>query len=99
MLLKNILKMTDNIKEHKTMNKNCIPLSELCCGECGIVEEICCNGSMKRRFCDLGMIKGTKIKKTAQNAHKDISIYLIRGAMIAIRSSDAVNINVIRVIS
>ncbi len=53
---------------------------------------------MKKRFRDLGLIKGTKIKKTAQNAHNDISIYLIRGAMIAIRSSDAVNINVLKVI-
>ncbi len=80
------------------MKKNCTPLSELCRGECGVVEEICCECSMKRRFQDLGLINGTKIKKIAQNAHKDISIYLIRGTMIAIRSCDAVNINVLRVI-
>lgn len=76
------------------MNKSDIPLSRLKCGECGIVSEIRCSGSMEKRFRELGLIKNTKIKKTAQNAHNDICIYLIRGTMIAFRSTDAANIRV-----
>lgn len=76
------------------MNNGDIPLSRLKCGECGIVSEICCGGSMGKRFGELGLVKGTKIKKTAQNAHNDICIYLIRGTMMAFRSVDAASIRV-----
>lgn len=77
------------------MNNTVKPLCSLCCGECGIVSNIMCGCQMKRRFEDLGIIKGTKISNLAQNAYNDFGIYLVRGAMIAIRCDDARNIFVI----
>lgn len=67
---------------HKTLN-------QLSVGESGFVENLSAEGSIRRRFRDLGIINGTKIKCTGQSTHCDIGAYLIKGAVIAIRSGDA----------
>ncbi|MGN0145330.1 MAG: ferrous iron transport protein A [Clostridium sp.] len=46
-------------------------------------------GTIRRRFLDLGLIKGTEIKALNQSPSGDPIAYLIRGAVIAIRSEDA----------
>lgn len=58
-------------------------------GETAIVTDIVSEGTMKRRLQDLGLIRGTEVECIAQSAFRDICVYLIRGAFIAIRNDDA----------
>lgn len=46
-------------------------------------------GNIRRRFLDLGLINGTEIMALNQSPSGDPVAYLIRGAVIAIRSEDA----------
>lgn len=64
-------------------------LDELNIGECGFVKSLDTSGSIRRRFRDLGISEGVKIICTGQSTHCDISSYLIKGAVIAIRRDDA----------
>lgn len=77
------------------MKSNCKTLCSLKAGECGVVSDIICECSMRRRFQDLGLIRGTRVKNLMQSPFRDISIYMIRGTMIAIRNTDAQNIYLI----
>ncbi|ATD53789.1 FeoA family protein [Clostridium chauvoei] len=52
------------------------------------------NGDMRRRFLDLGIIKGTRIKILYRSPLGDPRAYLIRGAVIAIRDEEAEHIYV-----
>ncbi|MEG1887542.1 MAG: FeoA domain-containing protein [Oscillospiraceae bacterium] len=49
-------------------------------------------GEIRRRLQDIGIINGTKIKKLHSSPLGDPTAYLIRGAVIALRSDDATNI-------
>lgn len=71
------------------MSKNNITLDKLAEGKCATIINIsdCCN--MRRRFQDLGIIKGTIVKCIRENSYRDICIYCIKGAHIAIRNIDA----------
>lgn len=64
-------------------------LGELKVGEWGTVSRLTAQGSIRRRFCDLGIVGGTKVLCTGQSTHRDIASYLIKGAVIAIRKKDA----------
>lgn len=46
-------------------------------------------GILRRRFLDLGLINGTIVKALNKSPSGDPIAYLIRGAVIAIRSEDA----------
>ena len=46
-------------------------------------------GILRRRFLDLGLINGTIVKALNKSPSGDTIAYLIRGAVIAIRSEDA----------
>ena len=46
-------------------------------------------GNMKRRLQDLGVIRDTEIGCVLDSISGDIKVYMIRGAYIAIRKSDA----------
>lgn len=52
----------------------------------GQVEKILVRGKMRNRLNDLGLIEGTCIECLYRN--HDISAYLIRGAIIALRAED-----------
>lgn len=60
--------------------------------EQGTVRWIRAEPSIKRRLQDLGLISGAKVACVFTSRHKDISIYRICGAHIAIRDCDAKNI-------
>ena len=64
-------------------------LDQLCVGESARVEELLCEGSIRRRFLDIGLIPGTKVQCVGTSPLGDPSAYLIRGALIAIRRRDA----------
>lgn len=74
------------------MKSNIINLNELKLNECGTIKEVKCEGSIKRRLLDLGLVKGTKINPVLVSPSKDPRAFEIRGSLIAIRKEDAENI-------
>lgn len=58
-------------------------------GESAVVTGIKVSGALRRRFQDIGLINGTKIKCVLKSPCETITAYLIRGAVIAIRQGDA----------
>ncbi len=67
-------------------------LNDIKPGEEAEVKELLSKGSMHRRLLDIGLIENTKIKCLGRSPLGDPSAYLIRGAVIAIRSEDSENI-------
>ena len=77
------------------MEKKEKSLSELSCGEIGIVSDITADLGMRRRFMVIGCIVGSGIQKLGAGPFGDPSAYLICGAVIAIRKKDAASIRVV----
>ena len=69
-------------------------LDQLCVGERAVVERVDTMGDMRRRFLDIGLIEGTEVECLGHSPLKDPSAYLIRGAVIAIRSRDCKDIHI-----
>lgn len=69
-------------------------LSRLSPGEKAEVTGLSAQGTMRRRFQDLGLIPGTVIECLGRSPLGDPCAYLIRGAVIALRSRDADSIAV-----
>ncbi len=63
-------------------------MNELSVGECATVASVDVRTSMKRRFLDLGLVPDSKVECVGKSPGGDPSAYLIRGAVIAIRSQD-----------
>ena len=61
-------------------------------GEHAVVHSLNTSGSMRRRLLDIGLIENTDIECVGRSPSGDPSAYLIRGAVIAIRSEDCKNI-------
>lgn len=61
-------------------------------GECAVVTALLTTGSMRRRFLDIGLVENTTVECVGRSPAGDPSAYLIRGAVIAIRSSDCADI-------
>ena len=75
--------------------KQCL-LSQISIGETAEILKINSDAAMRRRFLDIGLTCGTQIKCLHQSPCGDPRAYLSRGAVIAIRNSDAGDITVIR---
>lgn len=67
-------------------------LNDLNPGQYGIVTGLNSRGSMRRRLLDIGLIKDTRVECLGRSPCGDPSAFLIRGAVIAIRSEDCKNI-------
>ncbi|MBQ6825562.1 MAG: ferrous iron transport protein A [Clostridia bacterium] len=67
-------------------------LKDLKVGENGVVSEILTNGNIRRRFIDIGLIKGSLVKCVGISPFGNPKAYLIRGAVIAIRKNDCADI-------
>lgn len=78
------------------MRPDGLALNQLQVGESAEVADIFSGDEMKRRFQDLGLIRGTKVVCVAESAFRDLRVYQIRGAYIAIRSGDAEKIVLMR---
>lgn len=61
-------------------------------GERAIVKELCTTGEMRRRLLDIGLIENTDVECLGRSPSGDPSAFLIRGAVIAIRSEDCAGI-------
>lgn len=67
-------------------------LHTLTIGEKAVVERLCNSGSMRRRLLDIGLTEGTRVTCVGRSPSGDPAAYLIRGAVIAIRDTDAADI-------
>lgn len=61
-------------------------------GETVRVRELRSTGSIRRRLLDIGLIEDTQVECLGRSPGGDPSAFLIRGAVIAIRSEDSKNI-------
>ncbi|KXL53225.1 FeoA domain protein [Anaerotignum neopropionicum] len=76
------------------MNMN--SLNDINPGEQAVVNALLSSGSMRRRLLDIGLIENTVIECLGRSPAGDPTAFLIRGAVIAIRSEDCENILVTR---
>lgn len=68
------------------MNKAQIPLNHLPVGRKANVTSLMSDGAVRRRMLDLGVIDGTEIEPLYKSPSGNPVAYLIRGAVIALRS-------------
>lgn len=74
--------------------ENMIPLCEMPLGGRCRVARLDTAGGMRRRLLDLGLINGTEVASLEKSPSGDPVAYLIRGAVIALRSEDAATVMV-----
>lgn len=67
-------------------------LNQLSVGEKAKIDALEATGSMRRRLLDIGLIENTEIECIGRSPSGDPSAFLIRGAVIAIRSEDCADI-------
>lgn len=67
-------------------------LNDLRPGETAVVRALLTTGSMRRRLLDIGFTENTPVTCVGTSPAGDPSAYLIRGAVIAIRSEDGCDI-------
>ena len=68
-------------------------LYELPLNTVGIVNNLNCNGNIRRRLLDLGIVDGTKIIPIFKSPSGDPTAYEIRKTLIALRKEDSKLIN------
>lgn len=66
-----------------------LTLNLLPIGKEAIVKELKCDGTIRRRLLDLGMVKGTKIKSIFKSPSGDPIAFEIRGTILALRKEDS----------
>ena len=71
---------------------NILYLSDITPGEIVFINEIKLQGPIRRRMQDIGLVKNTRVKCVGSSPLGDPKAFLIRGAVIAIRSEDCKNI-------
>lgn len=67
-------------------------LNDLTPGQHATVRELRSGGSIRRRLLDIGLIENTDVECIGRSPGGDPTAFLIRGAVIAIRSEDCRNI-------
>lgn len=72
--------------------QNSISMMYLRPGEKAIVKELRTEGAMRRRLMDIGLVKNTPVECLGRSPCGDPSAFLIRGAVIAIRSEDCAGV-------
>ena len=71
------------------MNATPLTLDSIPEGRKARVRELLSTGSMRRRLLDIGLIEGTNIECLQRSPAGDPVAYLIRGAVIALRSEES----------
>ncbi len=67
-------------------------LNELNQGQSATVTRLLSQGGIRRRLQDIGLVVGTRVSCLQKSPLGDPVAYLVRGAVIAIRSEDSSNI-------
>ena len=70
-------------------------LNDLPLGETAKVKQLRPCGEMRRRLLDIGLIPGTLVECIGKSPSGDPRAFLIRGTVIAIRSEDCRNIQIV----
>ena len=68
--------------------KEFLSLNDIKPGNRARVKELTSTGSIRRRLLDIGLVENTEVECLGQSPLGDPCAYLIRGAVIAIRSED-----------
>ncbi len=71
-------------------------LSDIRPGQTAKVKALLSTGSIRRRLLDIGLIENTEVECLGRSPAGDPSAFLIRGAVIAIRSEDCRNILIMK---
>lgn len=74
------------------MNINIMSLTSLPIYQKGIIENLTCNGEIRRRLLDLGLVTGSSITPILASPSGGLRAFDIRGSLIAIRDEDAYSI-------
>lgn len=69
-------------------------LNELIFNKQGKIKQLHCNGDIRRRLLDLGMIPGTYIKPVLISPSGDPRAFEVRSTLLAIRKEDASTIEI-----
>ncbi|MDW7649974.1 MAG: FeoA family protein [Bacillota bacterium] len=64
-------------------------LVSLCVGQRGVVTSLAAEGIGRRRMLDLGLVPGTVVESVRRSPAGDPTAYIIRGAVIALRSEES----------
>ena len=75
--------------ETEVKNLRQLPLNKY-----GYIKELKCDGNIRRRLLDLGLVKGTKIIPVLVSPSKDSRAFFVRGSIIAIRKEDAERVDI-----
>jgi ferrous iron transport protein A len=71
------------------MNSKVLSLDTLQTGKKGVVMDIVATETERRRFWDLGLIRGTVVESLHKSPAGDPVAYSVMGAVIALRNHDA----------
>ena len=71
------------------MFSNIIPLNELPLNQRGVIVELNCNDSIKRRLLDLGLVPGTCIIPVFTSPFGEPTAFEFRNTIISIRKEDS----------
>ena len=71
-------------------------LNDIKPGQTAKVKELLSTGSIRRRLLDIGLIENTEVECLGRSPAGDPSAFLVRGAVIAIRSEDCRNILIMK---
>lgn len=63
-------------------------LNDVLPGEKAIISKLCTDGSIRRRLLDIGLVENTEVECLGRSPCGDPTAFLIRGAVIAIRSEE-----------
>ena len=64
-------------------------LDELEIGKSGVIMAVNGEGALRRRLLDIGLVEGTRVECLQRSPAGDPIAYLIRGAVIALRTEDS----------
>ncbi len=70
------------------LDRDICRLGDLERGQSATVVKLCADGNIRRRLQDMGIVEGTRIECLQISPLGDPIAYLIRGAVIALRSED-----------
>lgn len=76
------------------MNRNFMTLSNLPLNTKGYINSLNCNGNIRRRLLDLGLVKNSSITPVLISPSGDPRAFEVRGTIIAIRKEDTNLINI-----
>ena len=68
---------------------NSMTLDKLPIGQQARIETVGGEGALRRRLLDMGLIEGTRVSCLQKSPAGDPVAYLIRGAVVALRSEDS----------